>query len=200
MSCFLLGQNVNHGHFCLFVIWSPASVCIELTPFAHLLTPCGLDPHPQSAQMWTSILFFTLHTHTHTNGLTPKTKLGWAHKISAGSCIFKGWKRKGFIYRGKPHAKAHSLEPLRYPCPPSTPLPGALFSYFPLCSLYSPPSVSSCPQQNSLAVSRFLVSDQIKPSGCYLPPRALSRYFLYKDTLFSKRDWSVRWLCQLGSD
>lgn len=25
--------------------------CIELTPFAHLLTPRRLDPHPQSAQM-----------------------------------------------------------------------------------------------------------------------------------------------------
>jgi hypothetical protein len=132
MSCFLLGQNVNHGHFCIFVIWSPASVCIELTPFAHLLTPCGLDPHPQSAQMWTSILFFTLHTHTHTNGLTPKTKLGWAYKISAGSCIFKGWD----LYIAESHMqKPIPQSPSDIPVRPPRLFPG-------LCFLISPSALS----------------------------------------------------------
>lgn len=176
------GQSVNHEHFCLFVIWSQASACIELTPFAHLLTPCWSDPHPVSPDVDLNSFLYALLKKI---GLTPKTKHGWAHKISVGSDIFKGWKRKGFIYCRKPHAKAHSQKPLSHPCPPSGPLPGALFSYFPLCFPYLPSSVSSCPQQNSLAVSRFLVSHQIKPSGCYLPPRALSRYFpIQRHSLF----------------
>lgn len=113
--------------------------CIELTPFMHLLTPYWghfQPPPPVSPDMDLNSFLYAPFKKKPTNfGLTPKTKRGWAHKVSVGSNIFKGRKRKGFIYCRKTHVKAHiyiyffhSQKPLK-PFPPSELLPpGTLFS------------------------------------------------------------------------
>lgn len=70
------------------------------------------------------------------------------------------------------------------------PSQGIVFLLPPLLSLFAfscswSPHSHPPTRQNSLTVSCFLVSHQIKPSGSYLPPRALSRYFpIQRHSLF----------------